>query len=249
MFINKHIGRIHSIESFGTVDGNGIRYIVFFQGCLMQCLYCHNPDTWDMKAGRIVTVQELMSEIISYKPFLQANGGGVTASGGEPLLQARFITEWFKACHAENLTTCLDTNGYAKHYTKEIEDLIKESDLVMLDLKQMKEDVHKKLTGISNKYAKDFAQYLFKQNKKTWIRYVIVPGWTDDAESAHMLGQFTKQMSNIERIELLPLHQMGEHKWKELNREYKLKNLNPPSIETLENLKKIISSYGHTVIY
>lgn len=242
-------GRIHSIESFGTVDGDGIRFIIFFQGCLMQCLYCHNPDTWDMQGGRFVTVPELMKEIVTYKSFLQPNGGGVTASGGEAILQDRFVCEWFKACHKEGLTTCLDTNGYVRKYTKEIDDLINETDLVMLDLKQMNDERHQKLTGVSNQYAKQFAQYLHEKQQRTWIRYVIVPGWTDDDESAHLLGQFTKDMDNIERIELLPFHQMGKVKWETMHKEYQLENVESPSRVTLERLQKIISSYGHKVIF
>lgn len=242
-------GRIHSIESFGTVDGDGIRFIVFFQGCLMKCLYCHNPDTWDMQGGYFVTVPELIKEIITYKSFLQPNGGGVTASGGEAILQARFVYEWFKATHQEGLTTCLDTNGYVRKYTQEIDDLIEETDLVMLDLKQMDDEIHQKLTGVSNQYAKQFAEYLHKKNKRTWIRYVVVSGWTDDDKSAHSLGQFTKDMDNIERIELLPFHQMGAHKWKTLGKEYKLEGVEPPSAETLKRLQSILASYGHKVIY
>lgn len=242
-------GRIHSVESFGTVDGDGIRFIIFVQGCLMKCLYCHNPDTLDMKGGRVVTVPELMKEIVTYKAFLKPNGGGVTASGGEAILQAKFVTEFFKAAHKEGLTSCLDTNGYVREYNQDITNLVNESDLVMLDLKQMKDDIHKKLTGISNKYAKQFAEYLHKQNQRTWIRYVVVPGWTDDDESAHLLGQFTKGMDNIERIEILPFHQMGEHKWKTLGKEYKLAGVEPPSAETLKRLQSILASYGHKIIY
>lgn len=250
MHTDDHIrGRIHSIESFGTVDGDGIRFIVFFQGCLMKCLYCHNPDTWDMQGGRFVTVPELIQEIVTYKPFLQPNGGGVTASGGEAVLQARFVYEWFKACHQENLTTCLDTNGYVRKYTPEIDDLVNETDLVMLDLKQMNDEVHQKLTGVSNQYAKQFAEYLHQHNKRTWIRYVVVPGWTDDDESAHLLGHFTKDMDNIERIELLPFHQMGKVKWEIMHKEYQLENVESPSRATLERLQKIISNYGHKVIF
>lgn len=243
------MGRIHSIESFGTVDGPGIRFIVFFQGCLMRCLYCHNPDTLDMKAGRLISVEELMKEIVTYKHFLTRNGGGVTASGGEAILQAPFVTEWFKACHAKGLTTCLDTNGYAKHYTQSIIDLVKETDLVMLDLKQINDEVHKKLTGISNHYAIDFAKYLHQQNKRTWIRYVIVPSWTDDDASAHLLGELTAPMTNIEKIELLPFHTLGEHKWKELGWKFELEGVKPPPKETLDRLKAIIGSYGHIVTY
>ncbi|CAI3939481.1 Pyruvate-formate lyase-activating enzyme (PflA) (PDB:3CAN) [Commensalibacter communis] len=242
-------GRIHSVESFGTVDGDGIRFIVFVQGCLMQCLYCHNPDALDIKGGKIVTVPELMKEIVTYKPFLQPNGGGVTASGGEAVLQAKFVTELFKAVHQEQLTTCLDTNGYVGEYNQDIVNLVNESDLVMLDLKQMNDDIHRKLTGISNQYAKKFAKYLHQQNQRTWIRYVIVPGWTDDDESAHLLGQFTKEMDNVERIEMLPFHQMGANKWKTLGKEYKLEGVEPPSAETLKRLQSILASYGHKVIY
>ncbi|CAI3939359.1 Pyruvate-formate lyase-activating enzyme (PflA) (PDB:3CAN) [Commensalibacter communis] len=242
-------GRIHSVESFGTVDGDGIRFIVFVQGCLMQCLYCHNPDALDIKGGKIVTVPELMKEIVTYKSFLQPNGGGVTASGGEAVLQAKFVTKLFKAAHQEQLTTCLDTNGYVRDYNQDIIDLVNESDLVMLDLKQINNDIHRKLTGISNQHAKRFAEYLHQQNKRTWIRYVVVPGWTDDNESAHLLGQFTKEMDNVERIEMLPFHQMGANKWKTLEKEYKLEGVEPPSAETLKRLQSILASYGHKVIY
>lgn len=242
-------GRIHSIESFGTVDGPGIRFIVFFQGCVMRCLYCHNPDSQNMKAGRLITVDELMSEIVSYKHFLTKNGGGVTASGGEAILQPGFVTEWFKACHKEGLTTCLDTNGYAKHFTQAIIDLVKESDLVMLDLKQINDEIHKKLTGISNRYSIDFAKYLHQQNKRTWIRYVIVPDWSDDDASAHLLGQLTAPMDNIEKIELLPFHTLGAHKWKELGWKFELEDVKPPSTETMDRIQAIIASYGHTVTY
>lgn len=243
-------GRIHSIESFGTVDGPGIRFIAFFQGCVMRCLYCHNPDTWDMKAGRLVTVDELMQEVVSYKHFILPNGGGVTASGGEAMLQAEFISHWFKACHAAGITTCLDTNGYAKHcYTQHIINLVQETDLVMLDLKQINDDIHKKLTGISNQYAMNFARYLQQQNKRTWIRYVVVPGWTDDDESAHLLGKFTQGMSNIEKIELLPYHSLGEHKWQNLGWDYQLTGVQPPSSANMQRIQAIISSYGHQVIY
>ncbi|UYZ82712.1 pyruvate formate lyase 1-activating protein [Entomomonas sp. E2T0] len=242
-------GSIHSIESFGTVDGPGIRFIVFFQGCVMRCLYCHNPDTWDIKAGRLITIDELMQEIISYKHFLIPNGGGVTASGGEAMLQAEFISQWFKACHSAGISTCLDTNGYVKRYTQHIIDLLQETDLVMLDLKQINNDTHKKLTGISNQYTLNFARYLQQQNKPTWIRYVVVPGWTDDDNSAHLLGQFTQSMQNIEKIELLPFHKLGEHKWQNLGWKYKLESTQPPSSETLKRIQHIIASYGHKVTY
>jgi len=242
-------GHIHSYESFGTVDGPGIRFIVFFQGCMMRCLYCHNPDTWKVHTGKEVTVAELMQEIVSYKHFITPNGGGVTASGGEAILQAGFVKEWFNACHAEGINTCLDTNGYVRQYNQNIIELVQATDLVMLDLKQQKDHIHKELTGISNQYAKHFAEYLAEQNKRTWIRYVIVPGWTDDDESAHLLGQFTQDMTNIEKIELLPYHNIGAYKWQELAKHYDLADTLPPPNTTMERLKNILMQYGHTVSY
>lgn len=242
-------GRIHSFESFGTVDGPGIRFIVFFQGCLMRCLYCHNRDTWDLKAGKEITVEELMKEIVTYKHFIIPNGGGVTASGGEAILQAEFVTEWFKACKKEGIGTCLDTNGYARTIDHTIDNLMEVTDLVMLDLKQLKDEVHQKLVGVSNKRVLDFARYLQKINKRTWIRYVIVPGWTDDDESAHMLGKFIQGMDNIEKVELLPYHSLGAFKWENMGDQYKLEGVQPPPRETLDRIQGILQSYGHEVTF
>jgi len=242
-------GRIHSFESFGTVDGPGIRFIVFFQGCLMRCLYCHNRDTWDVKAGKEVAVEELMKEIVTYKHFIIPNGGGVTASGGEAMLQAQFVTEWFKACHAEGIGTCLDTNGYARNIDHTIEALLAETDLVMLDLKQMNNEIHQKLVGVSNKRVLEFAKYLQKINKRTWIRYVVVPGWSDDDASAHQLGQFIQGMDNIEKVEMLAYHKMGAFKWATLGDKYMLEGVEPPPRETMDRLQSIIQSYGHEVTF
>ncbi|MDF7671177.1 pyruvate formate lyase 1-activating protein [Orbaceae bacterium ESL0721] len=242
-------GRIHSFESFGTVDGPGIRFIVFFQGCLMRCLYCHNRDTWDLKAGREITVEELMSEIISYKNFIMPNGGGVTASGGEAMLQAEFVAEWFKACHQEGIHTCLDTNGYARVIDEAVENLMKVTDLVMLDIKQMNDEIHQKLVGVSNKRVLEFAQYLQKINKRTWIRYVVVPGWTDDDESAHLLGNFIKDMENIERVDLLPYHKLGAYKWDNMGDKYMLEGVEAPPRETLDRIQAILAEYGVTATF
>ena len=206
-------GRIHSFESCGTVDGPGIRFIVFFQGCLMRCLYCHNRDTWDTHGGKEVTVEELMKDAVAYRHFMNASGGGVTASGGEAILQAEFVRDWFRACHAEGINTCLDTNGFVRRYDPVIDELLDTTDLVMLDLKQMNDEIHQNLVGVSNHRTLEFARYLAKRNQRTWIRYVVVPGWSDDDKSAHLLGEFTKDMTNIEKIELLPYHELGKHKW------------------------------------
>lgn len=156
-------GRIHSFESCGTVDGPGIRFITFFQGCLMRCLYCHNRDTWDTHGGKEITVEELMKDVLSYRHFMNASGGGVTASGGEAILQAEFVRDWFRACKAEGIHTCLDTNGFVRRYDPVIDELLEVTDLVMLDLKQINDDIHQILVGVSNHRTLDFARYLQKK--------------------------------------------------------------------------------------
>ncbi len=242
-------GRIHSFESCGTVDGPGIRFITFFQGCLMRCLYCHNRDTWDTHSGKTVTVDELMREVVTYRHFMNASGGGVTASGGEAILQAEFVRDWFRACKQEGIDTCLDTNGFVRRYDPVIDELLAVTDLVMLDLKQVNNEIHEILAGVSNHRTLDFARYLQKKNKRTWIRYVVVPGYTDDDDSAHRLGAFTADMQNVEKIELLPYHELGKHKWSTLGEAYQLESVKPPAKETMERIKTILAGYGHTVIY
>ena len=243
------IGRIHSVESFGTVDGPGIRFITFMQGCLMRCQYCHNRDTWDLDGGKEVLVDELMSQIISYRPFLDASNGGVTASGGEAILQAEFVAELFTACQQEGIHTCLDTNGFVRRYDAVIDELLDVTDLVMLDLKQLDDSIHQNLVGVSNHRTLEFARYLAKRNQKTWIRYVVVPGWSDDDKSTHMLGKFTQNMTNIEKIELLPYHELGKHKWIAMGEEYGLEGVKPPTKEIMDRVKSILEGYGHKVIY
>ncbi|RKF17492.1 pyruvate formate lyase 1-activating protein [Alginatibacterium sediminis] len=243
------LGRIHSTESCGTVDGPGIRFIAFMQGCLMRCMYCHNRDTWDVHGGKEVSVDDLMKDLIPYRHFMNASGGGVTASGGEAILQAEFVRDFFRACKAEGIHTCLDTNGYVRKHTEVIDQLLEVSDLVMLDIKQMKDDVHQILVGVSNKRTLDFARYLAKVGQKTWIRYVVVPGYTDDDESAHLLGEMLKEMPNVEKIEMLPYHELGAHKWTAMGEEYQLKDVHPPSKETMERIKGILSQYHDNVIY
>lgn len=242
-------GRIHSFESCGTVDGPGIRFVVFFQGCLMRCLYCHNRDTWNTNTGQEISVAELIAETIDYRHFMNASGGGVTASGGEALLQAEFVRDWFRACHQEGISTCLDTNGFVRRHDAVIDELMDVTDLVMLDLKQIDDEIHQKLAGVSNHRTLEFAGYLAKRQQRTWIRYVVVPGWTDDDRSAHLLGEFTQGMSNIEKIELLPYHELGKHKWEALGEFYRLDGVKSPSKATMERVKALIASYGHQVVY
>lgn len=242
-------GHVHSFESCGTVDGPGIRFITFFQGCLMRCLYCHNRDTWDTHGGKEITVEALMQDVLSYRHYINASGGGVTASGGEAILQAEFVRDWFRACRAEGIHTCLDTNGFVRRYEPVIDELLDVTDLVMLDLKQMNDEIHQNLVGVSNQRTLDFARYIAKRGIRTWIRYVIVPGYTDDDNSAHLLGAFTQEMKNVEKIELLPYHELGKHKWIAMGEEYKLEGVKPPKADTMERIKHILQGYGHTVMY
>jgi len=243
------VGRVHSLESFGTVDGPGIRFITFMQGCLMRCQYCHNRDTWDLHAGKEMTVDELMSQIISYRPFLEASGGGVTASGGEAILQPEFVTELFKACKQEGIHTCLDTNGFVRKYTPIIDELLDNTDLVMLDIKQINDEKHIDLTHVSNQRTLQFAQYLHSRNQTTWIRYVVVKGFTEDIPSAQALAKFLQPMSNVEKVELLPYHELGKHKWEAMGETYQLKQTAPPSTATMEEIKQVFLGMGINAVY
>lgn len=242
-------GRIHSIETCGTVDGPGIRFILFLQGCLMRCKYCHNRDSWDEDGGYVKTVSEVMDEIRPYKHFFRANGGGVTASGGEAILQAEFVTELFKQCKAEGIHTCLDTNGFVRNHNKIIDDLLDVTDLVMLDLKQINDKKHIDLTKVSNRYAMKFAKHLQEIDKPTWIRYVIVPGHSDDIPSAKLLADFIEPMKNVERLELLPYHAMGEYKWEQFGEKYELDGISPPSRATMKALGVLFEGQNINVIF
>ncbi|HHQ4738477.1 pyruvate formate lyase 1-activating protein [Aeromonas veronii] len=244
------VGRIHSVETCGTVDGPGIRFIVFMQGCLMRCKYCHNRDTWDTEGGREVTVPELMSDITSYRHFMNASGGGVTASGGEAMLQPAFITELFTACKEKGIHTCLDTNGFVRHLDEQVDKLLDQTDLVLLDIKQINDEKHIPLTHVSNRYTLEFARYLAAKGKTMWIRYVVVPTWSDDDESAEGLGQFIAELGeSVEKVELLPYHELGKHKWDVLGDPYELSGIKPPSKETMERVKGILGKYHNNVKY
>lgn len=243
------IGRVHHTESFGTVDGPGIRYIVFMQGCLMKCKYCHNRDSWDLDTGKEMTVADIMQDLKAYRHYIQTSGGGITVSGGEPTLQAEFVTELFHACHNEGIHTCLDTNGFMRDHNQAIDDLLQVTDLVLLDLKSMDDSKHIDLTKVSNRYAIQFAKHLQALNKPTWIRDVVVRGYTDTAESIRLLGEFIKDMQNIQRVELLPYHELGVHKWAQFGEKYPFEGMLPPSKETMDALKKQLAEYHHNVIY
>ncbi len=236
----KNTLRVHSIETFGTLDGPGIRFVIFLQGCPLKCLYCHNRDTWDTNLGNITEVADLISEIKRYVPYMKSSGGGVTVSGGEPLLQAKIITELFKELHKLDIHTCIDTAG-SLPINDDITSLLKVTDLVLLDIKHIDDEKSKILTGLSNKNNLDFAKYLSNNNIPVWIRQVILPGYTDDENDLLKLKDFIESLSNVEKIELLPYHDLGKFKWKELGFEYILNDVKSATQEDINRANKILN--------
>ncbi len=224
--VKKMKGKIHSYESFGAVDGPGIRFVVFFQGCPMRCAYCHNPDTWDMgKAAIEAEPKEIISKIKRNISFYKT--GGITATGGEPLMQLEFLTELFKLAKKNKIHTCLDTSGilFDESKTDDFDKLIKYTDLVMLDIKHIDDDSHKKITMHSNKNVLSFARYLDRNKIPVWIRHVLVPTVTSNGEQLTKLKEFTDTLSNVEKVEFLPYHSMARAKYKELGMDYPLEGI------------------------
>ncbi|HIU80457.1 MAG TPA: pyruvate formate lyase-activating protein [Candidatus Coproplasma excrementipullorum] len=234
-------GKIHSFESFGTVDGPGIRFVVFVQGCPMRCMYCHNPDTWSASAGTEHTPEEVASRAMKYKSYF-TGGGGVTVSGGEPLLQAEFVTRLFTILKENGINTALDTSGvlFNEADQHKFDNLLAVTDLVLLDIKHIDDGEHKKLTGHSNKNILAFARYLSDMDKPVWIRHVLVPGITDDDGYLNELKTFISTLNNVKKVEVLPYHTMGEVKYEKLGIPYPLKGVQPPSPERVKNAKEIL---------
>ncbi len=244
MEYNNLVGKIHSIDSLGTVDGPGIRYIVFMQGCKMRCLYCHNPDSWSLQEGKQRTVDEMFTEIIKSKRYMDASKGGLTVSGGEPLLQAEFVIELFKKTKAAGVHNCLDTNGFIDEDSPLLEELFDNVDLVMLDIKHLDDILHKKLTGRSIRKPKHFAEKLKQHGIRTWFRQVVVPNWHDNTDYMKQLIEYAKNFDNLEYIELLPFHKLGEFKWNEMELTYKLKDTPAPQKDIMQEYKEMIEAAG-----
>ncbi len=237
------IGYIHSKESFGTVDGPGIRYVLFMQGCPMRCLYCHNPDTWKIGEGTAVTVDEVINEFIKNRSFYSK--GGITVTGGEPLLQIDFLTELFKKAKEKNIHTCIDTSGvtFNKENTEHLsrlDELLKYTDLIMLDIKHINSENHKALTGWDNVNILSFAKYIDSKNIDIWIRHVVVTGYTDSHDDLFNLGKFIGQLKNLKALDVLPYHTMGVNKYKELNIPYKLEGVKAVTKEDAKKARQVI---------
>ena len=225
-------GYIHSSETFGTVDGPGIRFVLFMQGCPMRCLYCHNPDTWSMNAGKAITPEDVLREYAKNKAFYR--DGGITVTGGEPLLQIDFLIELFKLAKREGIHTCIDTSGITysdtnTEYLTKLDELMAYTDLVMLDIKHIDDEKHTALTSRSNKAVIGFAKYLEMRKTPLWVRHVIVEGYTDDPVYLRALGRFIGTLSNLRALDVLPYHAMGEAKYRELGIDYSLSGM--PSMD------------------
>lgn len=239
-------GNVHSIETFGTVDGPGIRYVVFTQGCMLRCLYCHNADTWEIGKGKVMTTDEIISDFESYLPFIEASGGGITVSGGEPLLQLDFLIDLFRRCKARGIHTTLDTSGgcYSTEagFQKKLAELLTYTELVLLDLKHIDDQSHKRLTGRSNQNILEFARYLSDRKTPVWIRHVLVPGWTDSTADLERMADFIQGLNNVKKIEVLPYHKLGVYKWQNLGYKYPLEDVESPTTESVERAKAILEA-------
>ena len=236
--------RVHSVESFGSVDGPGIRFVIFLKGCAMRCQYCHNPDTWDRAGGNLRSVDDVLSQARRYRSYW-GEKGGITVSGGEALLQIQPLTELFHKAKDLGINTCLDTS--AQPFSRKdgrfsaFEALMKYTDLVLLDIKHIDNDAHKRLTGWENENILDCARYLSDIHQPVWIRHVLVPGINDDDESLHRLRSFIDTLSNVERVEVLPYHALGVYKWEQLGIPYKLTDVKPPTEESVLHARKILT--------
>ena len=230
------VGNIHSLESFGTVDGPGIRFVVFLQGCPLRCLYCHNPDSWEKGEGSCrMTPEELLEEVMRYKRFIA--GGGVTVTGGEPLMQAVFVRDFFLLCRGQGIHTALDTSGAL--WSEAVRDVLDVTDLVLLDIKSIDPLQHKELTGATITNTLRTLDYLEEKQIATWVRHVVVPGWTDDDQRLQQLADFLKPYHCIEKVELLPYHTMGTRKYEQMGLQYHLEGTPELSAERLKRAREI----------
>ena len=243
----KVTGLVHSTESFGAVDGPGIRFVVFMQGCHMRCQYCHNPDTWDLvnPNARERTAEDVLNEALRFKMFW-GKYGGITVSGGEATIQIDFLIALFTLAKEKGIHTTLDTCALTfrntPRYLEKYNRLMEVTDLVLLDIKEINPDQHKIVTGHSNKTILACAEYLSEIGKPVWIRHVLVPGLTDRDEDLKALGEYVKTLKNVERFEVLPYHNLGEFKWRELGKPYPLEGTKPPSKERVENAKRLMET-------
>ncbi len=235
-------GRIHSIETGGMVDGPGLRFVVFLQGCPLRCLYCHNPDTWNRSGGREMASGEIVAEAAKYRTWMEASGGGITLTGGEPLYQPGFTLDIIRRAHGAGLTVALDTSGFAP--LGKAKECLDEADLILLDIKATSPLLHKKVTGVDQGLVWETLDYLESIGKPLWIRHVVVPGLTDGEEHLSSLLKVVKSLSCLEKLELLPFHKMGEDKWREEGIPYSLTDTPVPAESFMSELRERFSREG-----
>ncbi len=233
----KYYAKLHSIESFGTLDGPGIRFVIFLQGCSLKCKYCHNRDTWDINSGEYKSLDDIFEKILRYKNYIKS--GGVTCTGGEPLLQYEFLIELFKKLKDKNIHTCIDTSGMVA-LTDKIKELIDLTDLFLLDIKHINPEKCKNLVGTSNEKELAFARYLSDLGKSMWIRQVLIPGYTDDENDLINLKNFITSLKTVEKVEILPYHTMGKYKWYDLGLKYELEDVREATVEDIKRANKIL---------
>lgn len=233
-------GNIHSIETFGTVDGPGIRFVVFMQGCHLQCKYCQNRDTWTTDTNTLVTVQELVEKIKRYEKYIKLSNGGVTISGGEPLLQIKFLIPLFEKLKKLGFHTAIDTSGMFS-ITEDVKKLLSLTDLALLDIKHINPEKCKNLVGRSNELELKFARYLSDNNIPIWIRQVLVPGLTDSEEDLILLRDFINSLKTVQKVEILPYHNLGKTKWENLGLDYALEDVRTATNEDVERAKKTLN--------
>lgn len=242
-------GHINAIESFGSVDGPGIRFVIFVQGCRYRCQYCHNPETWAQEGGYEATAEEIFRQALRYRPYWKKTGG-ITVSGGEPLLQLEFVTELFRLAKAKDVNTAIDTAGepftFDEPFFSAFERLLPFVDLFLLDLKQMDDEKHRALTGVSNESALALARFLSEHGKRMWIRHVLVPGWTTDEEALMRLSLFIQSLKTVDRVDVLPYHAMARHKYEEMGLPYRLGNTPEPTAAELHRADEILNAAAYT---
>lgn len=234
----KYYAKVHSIESFGTVDGPGIRFVLFLQGCHLECKYCHNRDSWDINSGEYKSLDDIFNKITRYKNYIYPNGG-ITVTGGEPLLQVKFLIELFTKLKEQNIHTCIDTSGMVA-LTDDIKKVLSLTDLVLLDIKHIDDEKCKDLVGRSNKLELEFAKYLSNNGISMWIRQVVIPDFTDDEKDLLKLRNFIASLKTVQKVELLPYHDMGKYKWKKLGLKYALENVRPANNNDIKRAKEIL---------
>lgn len=241
---NPDLLRIHSLETMGTHDGPGIRMVVFAQGCQFRCLYCQNPDSLDVNGGSFIPIDELVEKALHQKSYFGTKGG-VTVSGGEPLLQRDKLIHFFDLLHENGINTCLDTNG--RVLDSKTEQLLERTDLLLLDVKHINNEWHKKLTGLNNKTTLQVAEYRESTGKPMWLRYVLVPGWSDQEEYLHEWAKHFASYKTVEKVEIIPFHQLGKHKWEILGLEYQLADTKPHTAEEVNKAADIFKLYLNNV--